>query len=116
MKIAVYGSLKKGKYNHPILDDQKFLGHTAVSGTLYLVSTYPALLDEGSTIYPAEMYEVDDEVYSMIRGMELGAGYIEKEVVCTDIETGEQHTCIVYYAGESLAKRLKASNNEIPFY
>ena len=106
MKIAVYGSLKRGKYNHAILSDQKFLGDTTVIGTLYSVGAYPALVDEGDNVYPAEIYEVSPEVYSAIRGMELGAGYVEKVV------DGN----IVYYAGEYLAQRCKNNLKVIESY
>lgn len=114
--IAVYGSLKKDRYNHPLLSGQVFLGETVVSGTLYSMGSYPALVEEGNTIYPAEMYQVDENVYGMIRGMELGAGYVEREVECTHLNDGTVHTCIVYYAGESLSERCKKTRPQIEEY
>ena len=85
MLVAVYGSLKKGRYNHGMLKDSKFIGDTEVIGTLYKVSSYPVLLD-GDTEYAAEVYEVEDDVYEPIESMELGAGY---EVRKMDTEYGE---------------------------
>lgn len=104
--IAVYGSLKKGKYNHVILSDQEFLGNTKLKGTLYRVSSYPALLDEGDKEYDAEIYRVSDRVYQSIRAMELGAGYKESEV------DGN----IVYYADTGLAELCKSRLEEIDTY
>ncbi len=95
-KIAVYGSLKRGRYNHSLLEDSKFIGETTVKGTLYSMGSYPALCD-GDTEYLAEVYEVDEGTYHSIRGMELGAGY--KEVICECYLGDEQFVdAIVYYA------------------
>lgn len=104
--IVVYGSLKKGKYNHTILKDQVFVGNTTVIGTLYSVSTYPALLDEGDNEYPAEIYQVDDEIYQWVHDMEIGAGYVEKETP----------DGIVYYAGEDLAEYCRNNRQVINGY
>ena len=105
-QIAVYGSLKHDKYNHPILMDSKFIGRTQVSGTLYSVGSYPALCEHGNNKYVAEVYEVSEQVYNSIRGMELGAGY--KEVMVGD--------SIVYYADKGLAERCKENLEEIKTY
>jgi len=104
--IAVYGSLKRGRYNHPMLESSKFLGNTTLKGTLYRVSSYPALVDDGENEYEAELYEVDDDTYSAVRVMELGAGYVEKEV----------DGAIVYVAGEALRKRCEESYQQIDSY
>lgn len=104
--IAVYGSLKAGKYNHGILEDSLYLDTTKVSGTLYRVSSYPALVDEGDNLYDAEIYEVSDNVYEWIAGMERGAGYKEVNV--------DGH--IVYYAGDSLKNRCKENYEIISEY
>lgn len=104
--IAVYGSLKKGKYNHTILESCKFLGETKVTGTLYSVGSYPALIEEGENEYVAEVYEVPDTIYQSIRGMELGAGY--KEVVVDGN--------IIYYADDELIKYLKINREVIENY
>jgi len=114
--IAVYGSLKKGKYNHSILEDQKFVGTTTVKGTLYRVSSYPALVEGGDTEYPSEVYEVEDEMYERIKKMELGAGYKEVEVACNILETLEVVPAIVYYADTLLAERCKEHYEVISEY
>jgi gamma-glutamylcyclotransferase (GGCT)/AIG2-like uncharacterized protein YtfP len=100
--ITVYGSLKAGRYNHSILIGSTYLGKTEVKGTLYRVSSYPALVNEGENIYEAEVYEVSDEVFDAIYRMEIGAGY---ELIDT-----------VYYAGEELAKRCKERYEVIDSY
>lgn len=105
-RIAVYGSLKAGKYNHPIIGDSTYLGTVKLKGTLYRVSSYPALVEGGDKEHVAEVYEVSDDVYQAVRNMELGAGYKEVEVEGN----------IVYYAGDSLAERCETSLEEIDSY
>lgn len=104
--IAVYGSLKRDRHNHRMLLGSKFLGETTVRGTLYRVSSYPALVDNDKHEYVAELYEVDEDTYNAVRRMELGAGYVEKEV----------NGATVYYAGELLQKRCEESYEQIDSY
>lgn len=94
-KVTVYGSLKKGKYNHHLLHGCAFLGNTIVKGTMYSVGMYPALVEEGDNEYEAEVYEVPDSIYDYIYLMELGAGY--KAVTVGD--------STVFYADTELKQR-----------
>jgi gamma-glutamylcyclotransferase (GGCT)/AIG2-like uncharacterized protein YtfP len=122
--IAVYGSLKKGKHNHSLLETAKFIGDTTVRGTLYSMGSYPALIAEGDNEYPAEVYEVDDEFYNSIKRMELGAGYREEERLWNveiPFEVGGKRVqvdvdCIVYYADTELAEYCKKNREVISKY
>lgn len=104
--IAVYGSLKRGKYNHTLIENCTFLGDTTIKGTLYSLGSYPAIIEDGDNEYPAEVYEVPDEIYERVRRMELGAGY--KEVIVDGN--------IVYYADEKLREYCLNSNRIIESY
>lgn len=106
IKVAVYGSLKKGKYNHPMIEGCEKVGDITIKGTLYRVSSYPAIVEEGDNEYPAEVYELPPDIYSRIKRMELGAGY--KEVMVGD--------SIVYYADESLKEYCKKNLQVIDSY
>ena len=77
MLIAVYGSLREGRYNHPyFLGDIERLDTMTVKGKLYSLGAYPAITD-GEDDVEIELYDVPTELYHSIRGMEIGAGYIE---------------------------------------
>lgn len=113
--LVVYGSLKSGKYNHPLLADSEYLGPTTLVGSMYRVSSYPALLDKGDTEYPAEVYSVSERVYEAIRGMELGAGY--KEMLANiKGEDGQEIEAAVYYADERLAEHCEKNCEFITEY
>jgi len=105
-RIAVYGSLKEGKYNNFIIGDFDKVGTIQVTGTLYRVSSYPALLEEGDNSYAAEVYDVDEETYERVKRMEIGAGYKETTV----------NGCIVYYADEGLAQYCRENCEVINSY
>ena len=60
--VAVYGSLRKGKGNHRILDNDRteYLGTTRVSGfDMYNMGSFPFITDGGGEI-TVEVYRVTD--------------------------------------------------------
>ena len=113
MQIGVYGSLKKGKYNHRLIEDCELVGKTKVKGTLYRVSSYPALIEEGDNEYELEVYKITNpNVFEDLRNMEIGAGYIEIELTSPDIVG----SFIVYFAGDRLEERCKTKYEVISSY
>lgn len=78
MKIATYGSLKRGEYNHGRMGPQNFLGVETVRG--YSIFTHPqvpypcAIKDTDSGI-EVEVFDVSQRAFDMLDNMELGAGY-----------------------------------------
>lgn len=83
--LVVYGTLKKGQYNHVFLKGQKYLGKTSVNGVMQMCGSYPHLFDSYAVDKPlekhkAEAYSVSPESYEAIYEMEVGAGYYERDV------------------------------------
>lgn len=78
-KIAVYGSLKKGFFNHYRLEreDALPLGKVVLRGfTLHSLGYYPAVVPgEEKDLVAAELYGVSEEVFESLKRMEEGAGY-----------------------------------------
>lgn len=105
-KIAVYGSLKKGRYNHYMLSDSEHIDNIKIKGTLYSCGSYPAIIEDGDNYYDAEVYRVSEDVYENVKGMELGAGYKEVKI----------DGSIVYYADQWLTSHCKQHLPEIKNY
>lgn len=94
MLIFVYGSLRKGEYNHPYakMDKLVFVGveKTKPVYTLKDFGSYPGLYVDGTTSVVGEIYRVDEgsaeqvEILSRIEGMEVGAGYERKVILLDD--------------------------------
>lgn len=90
--VAVYGSLKKGYYNHRALgEDAEFLGTDTVCGVMYNNGSYPKLYKihpKNALPFPKslsrdhviEVYRISDEPYERITSMELGAGYAPEDI------------------------------------
>ena len=112
--VAVYGSLKKGKYNHGGIENCKHVGNSTIVGTMYAVSSYPALLTTGEDVHDVELYELPPEEYFSINRMEIGAGYVELE---REFEVnGETVKALVYFAGERLESYCKQTKEVISSY
>lgn len=76
-KVAFYGSLKRGFYNHGRCGEQHYIGDTTIKGKMTLVyDSYPQLFltDEGNE-HEVEVFNVDDLTFRQIDIMERGAGY-----------------------------------------
>jgi len=98
MKLLVYGTLKKGYYNHDtFLSTAKYLGERKVHGyTLYSLGSYPTAVKEKDSYINGELYEVDNNTMHSILWMERGAGY--------DIEIVDDDIILFYYHKEDLEK------------
>lgn len=92
--VAVYGSLKKGFYNHRGLgDDKEFLGNMTINGVMYSNGSYPKLYksdgdanDEGvlapskARDHEVEVYRISERPFTGITRMEVGAGYTPEQI------------------------------------
>lgn len=61
IKLAVYGTLKKGEHNDNFLKNSKFLGEfvTSPNFTMYNLGGFPAVVPEGNTSIHCEIYELN---------------------------------------------------------
>ncbi len=73
-KIFVYGTLRKGMYNHVLYLKNKnsFIGTSFVKGKLMILKnkSYPALLLEGNDLILGEIYEVDNSIVNQLDELE----------------------------------------------
>jgi gamma-glutamylcyclotransferase (GGCT)/AIG2-like uncharacterized protein YtfP len=112
--IAVYGSLKANRYNHDMIKGCNFLGKAVVTGYMYSLGGYPALLDSGEVEHDVELYVVPGLVYDSVYGMEIGAGYVE-EVRKFDVK-GKSIEATLYVAGKELEEYCVSSREKISHY
>lgn len=96
--VAVYGSLKKGFYNHQGLgDDAEYLGNMTVNAVMYSNGSYPKIYHVGNFAnevddfgtkfssglardHEVEVYRITDARYASITRMEVGAGYVAEDI------------------------------------
>ena len=85
-RIFVYGSLRRDEYNHSRVNawTEGKLTHVAdgviEDAELVNLGSYPAIV-EGTGQVVGEVYDVPEELFKMIDGMERGAGYIKRDVL-----------------------------------
>ena len=94
-KIAVYGSLRQGMYNHPLLGESKLLVTTEVNLPFKMVSlgSFPALkMDNELHPIVIEIYEVDEPTYKRVERLEGYPNFYDKFSFLYDNEDVE-----IYY-------------------
>ncbi|WP_042697566.1 gamma-glutamylcyclotransferase family protein [Thermococcus sp. PK] len=74
MRIAVYGTLRRGKPLHWYLEGARFLGEDWITGYELYFDALPYAV-RGSGNLKVEVYEVTDEIFEGINRMETNAGY-----------------------------------------
>lgn len=110
MKLFVYGSLKRGKHNHDILKNAKFLTQAFIkSGYNMYVKYLPYLIEEpGGMGVLGELYEIDEATLRMCDYIEGHPILYKRETVwVTDAETGEDLEAFVYLYNCELPKGLE---------
>ena len=96
--IFVYGSLKKGFFNHEIINENprnRFIKNGVICGyNLFLLYSYPGIKASSSNdkVY-VELYSLTDEVFDRIDRLERRANYTPVEV---EDEDGKSGTIYVY--------------------
>lgn len=100
MKLFVYGSLKKGYWNHEFIERSSFLGkyHTVEKYVLVIKNELPfvATTPSVSHIY-GEVYDVDESTLHAIDKMEQnGRWYTRRPVQLVD-ENGQQMVAELYF-------------------
>ncbi|HEX8071459.1 MAG TPA: gamma-glutamylcyclotransferase family protein [Pyrinomonadaceae bacterium] len=95
--VFVYGTLRRGGVRAlpGLFPGAKFVGAARVSGRLYDLGAYPALLLEDSdSSVVGEVYEVDDEILHGLDEYEATADYRRQQV---EVSLGQRaQTCWVY--------------------
>lgn len=96
MKIAVYGTLKKGESNHILLGDSELLGTGRTLPGYYMLDLghYPAIIP-GNHRIKVEVYEVSESVLARLDRLEGHPSYYKRLEV--PIELGEEEVLAEIY-------------------
>jgi len=96
VKIFVYGSLRKGMRNHSEEMDAYFLQNDTIKNyKMYSLRYYPFIIS-GNGIIQGEVYDIPEDMFNQIDGMEINAGY---KRVTNKTENG---IMAIYYIFESM--------------
>lgn len=118
--VAVYGTLRRGQGNHPLLDGAVFLGTGFVRGLLYDVPrtpyrsyAYPALVEADEGTARVELYRVTNDVLASLDALERydptdepGSQYLRLEVTVLDGPVDRAWVYVYRDAPEELGDRI----------
>lgn len=68
--VFVYGTLRKGGSNHFRMGDSQFVGVGRISGKMYRIDWYPALVCGGDTSVKGELYLVGEKELAALDAFE----------------------------------------------
>ena len=116
--VAVYGTLKRGKTNHFIMEllSAELLGEgkTAEKYPLTTDGMLPYLFDEAGVGHriPVEIYRVSDTALAVIDRFECHPKFYARKSTTCELSSGEVLDCFVYFAtggrpSEEKSKLLK---------
>lgn len=79
--VAVYGSLKKGFYNHDLLASARYIGdyRTEAKYTMLNLEYFPGLLDKGSSEIHVEIYEITQFQLDQLDELEGHPGFFRRD-------------------------------------
>jgi gamma-glutamylcyclotransferase (GGCT)/AIG2-like uncharacterized protein YtfP len=99
MLIAVYGTLRKGEYNHEYIQGYEPLSTERVEGfEMYNLSGMYPYIARGADSITVEVYDLPEGVVARVESMERGAGYD----MCT-VQTTKGNAQIFYMPEEEHA-------------
>lgn len=99
--LFVYGSLKKGFYNHRLLKESTFIGSGIISGyDLYDLGYYQGI-KRGSGEVLGEIYEIDQETLKRVDVLE-SEGYLYRRVPVEAKIEGDTVKAVTYVYNKSI--------------
>ncbi|MDQ7056677.1 MAG: gamma-glutamylcyclotransferase family protein [Persephonella sp.] len=96
--VFVYGTLRKGFWNHSFLGNSRFLGYgkTKEKYSLY-ADSIPYVVKEPLTQIKGEIYEVDDETLQRLDELEGHPSFYKRELVDVITEDGKLIKAWIYF-------------------
>lgn len=115
MKVAVYGSLRQGFHNHPLIEGSEYLGTTMTVDeyTMYDLGSFPAVcLTFPYSQIVVEVYDVDESTMFRLNRLEgyRGEGmdnFYDRSLV----ETEAFGACYMYHTGPMVRSEVVRSGD-----
>ncbi|RCX07884.1 gamma-glutamylcyclotransferase (GGCT)/AIG2-like uncharacterized protein YtfP [Anaerobacterium chartisolvens] len=100
MYVFVYGSLMRGYWNHPLLDNEKYAGAATVKGYgLYNVASYPGVVRREGVGVRGELYDVCERTLSVLDQLEDEGDMYIRRAVTAETDEGEAEAFIYVWNG-----------------
>jgi gamma-glutamylcyclotransferase (GGCT)/AIG2-like uncharacterized protein YtfP len=109
-KVFVYGSLKQGYGNHPILGTSELVAQyvTEPKYTMYSLGAFPAVVLDGETAISGEVYDVNDSVFKALDRLEGYPTFYNR----TQIDTPYGKAWMYYLESDNLYGNQQVTGGE----
>jgi gamma-glutamylcyclotransferase (GGCT)/AIG2-like uncharacterized protein YtfP len=95
--LFVYGTLRQGMGNHPLLGGCSYLGKGRIQAKLYLSGWLP-MIYPGDGVTIGEVYEIpDQEKWHRLDSLEGHPDWYERRLVPVTFEDGDEATVWAYF-------------------
>lgn len=116
-KVFVYGSLKKGCYNHRLMKNSEFIGNGTVDNMLlYSLGAFPAIIpakeNEKSFAVKGEVYEVNAETLKMLDKLEGNGHFYTRELRTINTSIGPLEAWVYILTDLNSLFRAKKLNTD----
>lgn len=109
-RIAVYGTLKKGRGNSFYLRDAQPVGVGVTAGKYRLcITTLPYLLDEENDSgfnVKVEVYDVNDTTFNAVDMLEGHPGFYRRRKTEIVLSNGKKTSAWVYFVGDGYDNKI----------
>jgi gamma-glutamylcyclotransferase (GGCT)/AIG2-like uncharacterized protein YtfP len=84
-RVFVYGTLRRGKVNHHLLEGARFCGYHTTAPLYKMVSlgSYPGVVKRGRSRIQGEVYEVEAKTMSLLDRLEGYPTAYSRELIST---------------------------------
>lgn len=114
--VAVYGSLKKGFYNHYFLENASFVSEGKVYGfSMYDCGPYPMIartMKKGNGTVAVEVYAIDDNILQSLDRLEGCPNFYKRSYVTVETE-GHPVRSWIYFGDQNQVRGLKVIENGV---
>lgn len=92
-RVFVYGTLRKGHYNHAMMRDATFVANASTFGKMYSAGSFPMVSIENhdNHLVEGEIYEVSDELLQRLDDLESHPKWYVRTLVETTSGPAEMY-------------------------
>lgn len=95
--LFVYGTLKRGFYNHGLIKDQDFVSAAKTEpGFIIYMNGVPEMVREGEKEVLGEFFKLDEKTFELVDRLEGHPIYYKRDIILIELEDGTKTKAWAY--------------------